>query len=309
MKIILCEDTRDVEKVAKLLDRNLRKVNIEIKKFPPEYEKFKDTEVVARVDGKVMHSTSAYGLLKEIRKFLKKQDKMNLLDKSEMKKSKKEFKAEKEQGKDTFGKEQKNMDSEKKKNKEEGLRVIKANVDGDRIILEAPNEKFSLDDMKISVNFGDFGQENSTYEVVKQKEQAIDAHIQGNQVVLDVPNENFRLEDMKISVNLGSFGDRNSTYEVMKEGTADRIGAELKKDEIVLTVPHEQFSLEDMKISVNFGDFGELNSTYEVVKKPVTDEDRIRAQEEAKTREVSQVATFATPEPKETKAPGNKSED
>ncbi len=311
MKIILCEDTRDVEKVAKLLDRNLRKVTIEFKKCPPEYDKYKDTEVVAKVEGKVMHSPNAYGLLKEIRKFLKKEDKLDLLDKSEMKKVKKEFKAEQEREKE---KREQNLGGTEPAEKGTGLddgQAITANLAGDRIILDAPNEQCSLEDLKISVNFGEFGQENSTYEVVKEKEgdQAIGAHIQGDRVVLDVPNENFRLEDMKISVNLGSFGDRNSTYEVVKESPAEQVTAELNKDEIILTVPNEQFSLDKMKLTVNFGSFGEQNSTYEVVKKPVSDEEKIRAEEEAKAREVAQVATFSAPEPKETKAPGEAAEE
>lgn len=305
MKIILCRGAKDVEKAAKLLDRNLRKVTIDFKKCPPEYEGIIDTEVVAMVDGNVMHATSAYGLLKEIRKYLKKQNKLDLLDKSEMKKTKKEYKVKLELKKDQPEGEGKIMDMEKKKKNEDQI-VINASLDGDSVVLDAPNEMFSLDHMKISVNFDKFGQENSTYEVVK-KEEAIDAHIQGNKVVLDVPNENFRLEDMKISVNLGSFGDRNSTYEVLKADASGQIKAELTDEEIVLKVPNQQFSLDRMKVTVNFGAFGDQVSTYELVKKPASDDESIQAKKDARDLEVSQVTTFSAPEPKETKSPEDSS--
>lgn len=334
MKIILCENSRDADKTARLLDRNLPKVKIIVKECPEAFEKYKDSQVVAKVDGKLLLADNAYGLLKEIRKFLKKEDKTDLLDEAEMKKAKKDHKAQKEHKEHKEHKKNKDhkngekLDEKLKKNKlkkeqpgkeqEETMdkdqmnrnesevmgdkAEIKATIQGDRIVLDAPNEQFSLDDMKISVNFGKFGQENSTYEVLKDHGEEIGASIKGDKVVLNVPNENFRLEDMKISVNLGSFGDRNSTYEVVKEGKENKIDAELHDDEIVLNVPNEQFSLDKMRLTVNFGTFGEQNSTYEVVKSQTIDEEKIRALKEEKKNEETQVMTFSAPEPKETKS-------
>lgn len=215
MKIILCKETKDVEKIAKFLERNLKKVSIEYTECPPELVEFQNKEVIARVDGRPLHASSAYGILKEIRKYLKKEDKLDLLDESKYRKLKKEHKAE-------HGQEKEEGKSKNKKRKKENAAPeeieIPARISGDEIILSVPNETFSLEDMKISLDFGHFGDRSSTYEVIKSGEPgSVAARIEGDEVTLTIPNETFSLDSMKLKINYGKFGDQNSTYEVVKK--------------------------------------------------------------------------------------------
>lgn len=195
MKIKLCENTKNVEKIEKFLDRNLRKVDIEIKGCIGMCKNC-EKHVVAKVDGKEIIADSAYGLLKEIRKILKKEDKLDLLRDEELKDAKKEHKAEKsDKDKDKDKDKARQKDKGKDKGKEKGKdkvdnlaledsvdeapelyeEEIEAKIVGDQIVLTVPSAEFSLDHMKISLNFGSFGDQNSTYEIVRAKPTADEA--------------------------------------------------------------------------------------------------------------------------------------
>lgn len=194
MKISLCKHSKDVEKTAKFLERNLRKVDIEIKGCIGQCDDCAHN-TVAKIDGKDIMAKDAYGLLKEIRKILKKKDKLDLLDEAAMKAMKLEMK-----GKDK----DKDKDKDKAKAKEKG-KDKKKDSDLNRAVTEQDSPDSISDQAEPAAAV-----------------EPIEARIVGDQVILTVPNEQFSLDNMQISLNVGTFGGQNSTYEVRKvEKTPD----------------------------------------------------------------------------------------
>lgn len=197
MKISLCKHTKDVEKSAKFLERNLRNVKIEIKGCIGQCDDC-DKKLVAKIDGKDVQAKDAYGLLKEIRKYLKKKDKLEFLNEEAMKQTKKEMKEAKEAKVAKDAKDAKEAKEDRKAEKEE--------------------KKKSGKDSKEQQNKAD-GEEHETQTTgrnSKQSDEPVQAKIEGNEIVLTVPNETFSMDHMKISVHFGSFGQQSSTYEVVK---------------------------------------------------------------------------------------------
>lgn len=196
MKISLCKHSKDVEKTAKFLERNLRKVDIEIKGCIGQCDDCAHN-AVAKIDGKDIMAKDAYGLLKEIRKILKKKDKLDLLDEAAMKAMKLEMKG-KDKDKD------KDKDKAKAKEKEKG-KDKKKDSDLNRAVTEQDSPDSISDQAEPAAAV-----------------EPIEARIVGDQVILTVPNEQFSLDNMQISLNVGTFGGQNSTYEVRKvEKTPD----------------------------------------------------------------------------------------
>lgn len=75
------------------------------------------------------------------------------------------------------------MDLEKE-DIDSGNEDIKAKIVGDEIVLTVPTAQFSMDKMKISVNFGSFDDQNSTYEVIRvtPTDEAKAAHQEAKQI-------------------------------------------------------------------------------------------------------------------------------
>lgn len=210
MKVNLCKNTKNVDKVEKYLDKNLKKVDIEVKGCIGMCKDCKKN-VVAKVDGKEIVADSAYGLLKEIRKVLKKEEKLNLRKEEEMAKSKKKLKEElldKAKSKDKAKAKDKEKGKDKDKKKAELIAEMMELID---IITE--DIDIDTEDMDLEKEDIDSGNED------------IKAKIVGDEIVLTVPTAQFSMDKMKISVNFGSFDDQNSTYEVIRVTPTDEAKA------------------------------------------------------------------------------------
>src|SRR5690606_36455330 len=132
-----------------------------------------DKKLVAKIDGKDVQAKDAYGLLKEIRKYLKKKDKLEFLNEEAMKQTKKEMKEAKEAKVAKDAKEAKEAKEDRKAEKEE--------------------KKKSGKDSKEQQNKAD-GEEHETQTTgrnSKQSDEPVQAKIEGNEIVLTVPNETF----------------------------------------------------------------------------------------------------------------------
>ncbi len=232
MKVNLCKNTKNVDKVEKYLDKNLKKVDIEVKGCIGMCKDCKKN-VVAKVDGKEIVADSAYGLLKEIRKVLKKEEKLNLRKEEEMAKSKKKLKEElldKAKGKDKAKAKEKAKDKEKAKGKEKSKDKAKAKdkekgKDKDKKKAELIAEMMELIDIiteDIDIDTEDMDLEK---EDIDSGNEDIKAKIVGDEIVLTVPTAQFSMDKMKISVNFGSFDDQNSTYEVIRVTPTDEAKA------------------------------------------------------------------------------------
>lgn len=226
MKVNLCKNTKNVDKVEKYLDKNLKKVDIEVKGCIGMCKDCKKN-VVAKVDGKEIVADSAYGLLKEIRKVLKKEEKLNLRKEEEMAKSKKKLKEElldKAKGKDKAKAKEKAKDKEKSKDKAKAKDKEKGK-DKDKKKAELIAEMMELidiitEDIDIDTEDMDLDKED-----IDSGNEDIKAKIVGDEIVLTVPTAQFSMDKMKISVNFGSFDDQNSTYEVIRVTPTDEAKA------------------------------------------------------------------------------------
>ena len=265
MKVNLCKNTKNVDKVEKYLDKNLKKVDIEVKGCIGMCKDCKKN-VVAKVDGKEIVADSAYGLLKEIRKVLKKEEKLNLRKEEEMAKSKKKLKEElldKAKGKDKAKAKEKAKDKEKAKGKEKSKDKEKAK-----------GKEKSKDKAKAKDKEKGKDKDKKKAELIAEMMELIDIITED----IDIDTEDMDLDKEDID-----------------SGNED-IKAKIVGDEIVLTVPTAQFSMDKMKISVNFGSFDDQNSTYEVIRVTPTDEAKAAHQEAKQITEKASVLTFKTPE-------------
>ncbi|MFB0918000.1 MAG: DUF1450 domain-containing protein [Clostridiaceae bacterium] len=211
MKISLCKNNKGRKKTKEFLERNLRKVKIDEKDCLGMCSDCKK-KVVAVVDGKELAAKDDYTLLKEIKKILKKSDNLDLLVqdiKTEIKekaekvkeekiKESKEKDKDKSKGKDSKEDKKKlekvSKSEDKKKKPEE---EVKAEVVGDELILTLPNETYSLNNLKITVNFGSFGTSDSTYEVKKAeevKDEAIEKERETNATLRFSPNPELQID-------------------------------------------------------------------------------------------------------------------
>lgn len=133
MKITLFNSNPDVERVADFLERNLRKAKITVKDL--DDKKVSPGTMTAEVDGKIIEGEGGYKLLKEIKKIVKKDAKVDNLDKEELKKFKEELEMEKEA-------------------RNVGM-LVTATIKGEELTLEAPFEDFDLDEMTLRVIYPD----------------------------------------------------------------------------------------------------------------------------------------------------------
>lgn len=196
MKINLCKRTKDVEKVAKFLDRNLRKVKIEIKDCIGMCDDC-DKKVVAKVDGEKVTAKDAYDLLKEIKKILKKADKLDLLDEDEMKKAKKELKQEKSE-KDKKKDKKKDNKKDKKKDKSDE-KDKKSKKTRDKSEKKQSDASGSAD-------------EQSGYE-----DLSVESVILEDEVILTVPYQAYSPKGMSVTVRFETFDGDYLSYSLAPE--------------------------------------------------------------------------------------------
>lgn len=130
MKIILCKNNKNVKELKEFLDRNLRKVKFEMVDCIGECSNCKKKSI-AKIDGKVFTGKDEYSLLKEIRKYLKKNDDLKYLNE--------DFEEDKK--------------DDKRKDRPVKFRGYYKKTD-DRIIVMLPQE-FESENKEILIAFGD----------------------------------------------------------------------------------------------------------------------------------------------------------
>lgn len=94
MKISLCKNNKNYKHTMEFLERNLRKINFEVKDCLGECSDCKK-KVVIVFDGKKISGKDEYAVFKEIKKILKKKDELDYLN-EEVKEKAKDKKKEKE---------------------------------------------------------------------------------------------------------------------------------------------------------------------------------------------------------------------
>lgn len=212
MKISLCKNNKGRKKTQDFLERNLRKVKIEEKDCIHMCSDCKK-KIVAIVDGKELTAKDDYELLKEIKKILKKTDKLDLLAeeiKTEIKVKADKAKADKDKS------DKDKTDKKKAGKKRKSSKKAKAAHEDDQADEEV--EDVASDDV-FEVTYD----EDQAAELIEDQaaelpedSSEIKAQVKGDELILTLPNETYSLDNLKITVNFGSFGTSDSTYEVVR---------------------------------------------------------------------------------------------